>query len=238
MITGASTGIGALTAIELANKNKIVIHYNSSIDEANEIAAVVQEKGGDPYLLQANLAEDAGCIKVVNFIEQVFGRLDVLVNNAGGLDELHSADKITWDLLNNIFSLNAFSVMRLSSLCVPFLHQGNNACIINITSVSMRTGAPTATVYAAAKASIDSFTRGLARELAPKIRVNAIAPGYINTPFHDDLTSIEQLKSIVDMTPLQKMGEPKHISSGVRFLIDNDFMTGETIDINGGLFMQ
>ena len=128
--------------------------------------------------------------------------------------------------------------MRLTSLCIPLLHEGISPCIVNITSVSMRTGAPTATIYAAAKAAIDSFTKGLARELAPKIRVNAVAPGYINTPFHDDLTSDEDFETIAESTPLKRIGATNHITSAIKLLIENDFMTGETIDINGGLYMR
>lgn len=237
-ITGASTGIGALTAIDLACNNQVVVHYHSSRDEAEKTAATIRERGGIPHLLQADLATDEGCIKAACFIEKEFGKLDILINNAGGLDKLHAATEITWSLLHSIFALNAFSTMRLTSLCIPLLQKSDAACIVNVTSVSLRTGAPTATIYAAAKAAIDSFTRGLAAELAPQIRVNAIAPGYINTPFHDDLTSAATLKDIANRTPLKMLGESHHISSGIQFLIENDFITGETIDINGGLFMR
>lgn len=238
LVTGSSTGIGALTAIDIAQNKQVIIHYLSSKDSAEKTAAAVKEQGGTPHLIQADLTTDAGCNKVANFIDKTFGKLDILINNAGGLDNLHSASEITWDFLEKVFSLNTFSVMRLTSLCVPLLRKGNSSCVVNITSVSMRTGAPNATVYAAAKAAIDSFTRGLALELAPAIRVNAIAPGYINTPFHDDLTSEQDLQNIASISPLKMIGNPKHISLAVKFLIENDFMTGETIDVNGGLYMR
>ncbi|MGQ3891424.1 SDR family NAD(P)-dependent oxidoreductase [Legionella sp. CNM-4043-24] len=238
LITGSSTGIGALTATDLSQDNQIIIQYFSSRDSAEEVAADVEKNGGIPYLIKADLASEEGCQQLASFIENQFGKLDILINNAGGLDERHSASEITWPLLEKIFHLNAFSTMYLTSLCIPLLHRSMSPCIVNITSVSMRTGAPTATVYAAAKAAIDSFTRGLAHELAPKIRVNAIAPGYINTPFHHGLTSEEELKSIAAMTPLSMIGEPRHITSAIKLLIENDFITGETIDVNGGLFMR
>jgi len=238
LITGASTGIGSLTANELAKDNQIIIHYNSSQANAEKTASSVREMGGTPYLVQSDLSNDLGCIKVASFIKNNFDKLDILINNAGRLDVKHSATEITWSLIESIFSINTFSVLRLTSLCLPLLEKAESSCIINITSVSLRTGAPTATVYAAAKAAIDSFTRGLATELAPRIRVNAVAPGYIDTPFHEGLTSVEELESIKKTTPLQMIGKPEHITSTINFLINNSFMTGETIDVNGGLFMR
>jgi 3-oxoacyl-[acyl-carrier protein] reductase len=107
-----------------------------------------------------------------------------------------------------------------------------------MSSVAMRHGAPTATVYGASKAAVDSFTRGIAKELAPQIRVNAVAPGVILTPFHDKVTAPEKLEEFRKNNPLQKNGEAIHIAMAVKFLIDNDFINGETIDINGGLFMR
>ena len=102
----------------------------------------------------------------------------------------------------------------------------------------MRFGAPSATLYAASKSAIDSYTRGAARELAPKIRVNAIAPGVILTPFHERYSTAERLEAMRSNTPLGEHGESEHIASAVRFLIENTFITGETIDINGGMFMR
>jgi 3-oxoacyl-[acyl-carrier protein] reductase len=109
---------------------------------------------------------------------------------------------------------------------------------VNISSIAIRTGAPTATVYGAAKGAIDVFTRGLARELAPAIRVNAVAPGVIQTPFHDKVSTPQFMESSRQNTPLQHLGEAIHIARAIRFLIENDFVTGETLDVNGGLFMR
>lgn len=238
LITGSSTGIGALAANDLAQNNQLIIHYRSSKEEAEITARTVKQRGGIPFLFQADLATDEGCIILAKFIEDNFNKLDVLVNNAGGLGSRHSASEITWSLLEKIFALNTFSVMRLSSLCTALLQKSNSPCIVNITSLAMRTGAPSATVYGAAKAAIDAFTRGFAKELAPKIRVNAIAPGFIKTPFHQGKTTEEQLNNMADLAALKKLGEPSHISMAIKFLIENEFMTGETIDINGGLHMR
>ena len=128
--------------------------------------------------------------------------------------------------------------MMLTSLCIPLLEKGHKPNIINITSLAVRHGAPTATSYGAAKAAIDAFTRGAAKELAPTIRVNAIAPGVIITPFHDKVSTPEQLEMWLDMIPLKIHGEARDIARAVEFIINTDFMTGETIDINGGHFMR
>jgi len=110
--------------------------------------------------------------------------------------------------------------------------------IINISSIAMRHGAPSATIYGACKGAIDSFTRGLANELAPKIRVNAVAPGVIDTPFHKKVSTPEKMKKFKEITPIKRIGEAIHIAKTIKFLIENDFITGETIDVNGGLFMR
>jgi 3-oxoacyl-[acyl-carrier protein] reductase len=128
--------------------------------------------------------------------------------------------------------------MMVTSLFIPLLEKGDDPNIINISSVAMRHGGPTATAYAASKAALDSFTRGAAKELAPAIRVNAVAPGVIITPFHDNVSTPEQLEAWRKGNPLGKNGDPIHIAQTIRFIMDNNFLNGETIDVNGGLFMR
>ena len=238
VITGASTGIGASTALELAAGNELFIHYNASQEAAQQVAAAVQERGGTAHLVQADVMTEQGCEALFNAVAEKTTVLDVLVNNAGGLIERHTVKEMNWSLMERIFALNTFSTMMLTRLFVPMLEKGKHPSIVNMTSVAMRFGAPTATLYAASKSAIDSYTRGAARELAPAIRVNAIAPGVILTPFHDRYTTPDRLEAMRSNTPLEHHGESKHIATAVRFLVENTFMTGETIDINGGLFMR
>ena len=238
LITGASTGIGAETARHLAKKNEIFIHYNASKEAAANVAADVVRLDGKAYLLQADLSTEAGCKELVSIISEKRDKLDVMVNNAGGLIKRQSVREYEWQLMEEIFALNTFSAMMLTSLCIPLLKKGNDPSIVNISSVAMRTGAPTATIYGASKAALDSFTRGIAKELAPAIRVNAVAPGVIITPFHDNVSSPEQLEAWREGNPLKKNGEPIHISQAIKFIIDNNFVNGETIDVNGGLYMR
>ncbi len=238
LITGASTGLGAETARLLAPDNDLFLHYNTSEKEARQVAEEVVQRGGRALLFQANLTTESGCRDLVQAVSQKTDKLDVLFNNAGGLIRRTAARDCEWSLMQEVFALNTFSTMMMTSLSVPLLEKGENPCIINNTSLATRHGAPTATIYGAAKGSINVFTMGAAKELAPKIRVNAVAPGVILTPFHDKVTSAEQLELWQENTPLKRHGQALHIAAAVKFLIENDFITGETIDINGGLFMR
>ncbi len=238
LITGASTGIGAATALELAAGNELFLHYHRSQAETEAVAQTVAEQGGTAHLIQADLSKESGCRRVAEAVAARTDTLDVLVNNAGSLVQRHQIESLEWDLIAQIFSLNTFSAMLMTRLCLPLLKQGTAPCIINITSIAARSGAPTATVYGAAKGALDSFTRGAARELAPHIRVNAVAPGVILTPFHDRFSTQEFLDRIEGSTPVGRHGASEEIARGIAFLIENEFTTGETLDINGGLFMR
>jgi 3-oxoacyl-[acyl-carrier protein] reductase len=238
VITGASTGIGAETAHMLAEGNNIFIHYNTSREAAKQTAAEVQERGGTAHLVQADLFGEAGCDALYSEVAVMTNRIDVLVNNAGGLVQRQAVGKLEWSLIERVFSLNTFSTMLLTSLFLPLLEKGTDPCIVNITSIVARHGDPGATIYEAAKGAIDSFTRGAAAELAPKIRVNAVAPGVIDTPFRERYTTPENMETFRKNTPVARIGRPTDVAKTVRFLIDNNFITGETIDVNGGLFMH
>jgi 3-oxoacyl-[acyl-carrier protein] reductase len=238
LITGASTGIGAATAKMLAEGNDIIVHFHSSRSAADGVAAAVRDAGGTAHLVRGDLATEAGCREVADFASRQCDSLDVLVNNAGGLIRRQEAAGLSWQLMQDTFALNAFSAMLMSSLCLPLLQKGNHPCIVNMTSIAARHGAPTATIYGACKGALDSFTRGLAKELAPTIRVNAVAPGVIETPFHDKVSTPEKMAQFRAATPLQRNGKAEDVANAVAFLIDNLFMTGETLDVNGGLFMR
>ncbi len=237
LITGASTGIGAVTARHLAPGNTLILHHNST---AISTAAFNAKDAGAVavHTARADLMTEEGCRRLMDTVCGFTGKLDVLINNAGALLERHSVSTLRWDLMERIFALNTFSAMLLTRLCIPLLRKGANPSIVNLTSIAARHGAPTATIYGAAKGALDSFTRGAASELAPDIRVNAVAPGVIVTPFHDKFTTAERMREIEANTPLGYNGAPEHIATAITFLVDNAFTTGETIDVNGGLFMR
>lgn len=238
LITGASTGIGAETAKLLAKDNLIIVHYNSSVDKAEKVAESVKEAGGKALLVQADLSTEAGCSALMDFVEKEVDHLDLLVNSAGGMVQRMPADDVSWSVMEKIFALNVYSALMVTSRAIPLLKKGTDPSVVNLSSVAQRHGAPTATSYGAAKSAIDSFTRGAAKELAPHIRVNAVAPGVILTPFHDNVSSAEKLEQFRLSCPLQRNGEAHHIASTIKFLMENDFITGETIDVNGGIFMR
>ncbi len=236
LITGASTGIGAATARYLAKGNTLILHHHQSPIEP--VVEEVEHLGGTAYTSRADLMSEAGCHDLMKDVYRITTHLDVFINNAGSLLQRHGVEEVTWSIMERIFSLNTFSAILLTKLCVPLLRKGESSSIVNMTSIAMRHGAPTATVYGAAKAAMDSFTRGAARELAPQIRVNAVAPGVILTPFHDRYSTEEKLAGIAKDTPVGFNGESDQIAQAVEFLINNPFITGETIDVNGGLFMR
>ena len=238
LITGASTGLGTATARLLAPQNKIVVHYNSSKESAEKVAKDVEENGGEAFLIQEDLTSEEACIRLVKKAANKYSKLDILINNAGGLIRRQAAQELEWKLMIETFSLNTFSTMKISSLCIPLLKKGEDPNIVNVSSVAMRHGAPSAIIYGACKGAVDSFTRGLANELVPGIRVNAVAPGVIDTPFHKKVSTPEKMEKFKEITPIKRIGEAIHIAKTVKFLIENDFITGETIDVNGGLFMR
>ena len=237
LVTGGGVGIGGATARALAPDSRLLIHYNRSRDAAEALAQSLAGTAVEVHVVQADLTTDRGCEELYEAARTYLGALDVLVNNAGGMIERQSVGELTWQHLVDTFGLNTFSTMRLTSLCRNLLESGDRACVVNVTSIAMRHGAPSATAYGAAKAAIDAFTRGAAKELAP-IRVNAVAPGMIDTAFHDRVTSEAMLRGFVEATPLKSLGSPEMVADTVKFVIENEFMTGETIDCNGGLFMR
>ena len=126
----------------------------------------------------------------------------------------------------------------VTSLCLPLLRRAAAPLVVFITSVAARHGAPSATIYSASKGALDSLTRGLSAELAPDIRVNAVAPGVIETPFHDKVSTPERMKQFAEKAALRRNGRAEHIAKTIRFVVENDFMTGETIDVDGGIHMR
>nr|WP_319486335.1 SDR family oxidoreductase [uncultured Cohaesibacter sp.] len=238
LITGASTGIGAETARMLAAGNELFLVYNQSVEKARKLEQELKELGATTHMLQCDITSEIACIDLFNQIGELTDSLDVLVNNAGGLVRRQAADALEWQLMQEVFALNVFSLMKITSLAIPLLRKGVNPNIVNTTSVVVRHGGPTATIYGAAKGAVDTFTRGLCKELAPVIRANSVCPGVIDTPFHEKVSTPDQMKAWAEGNPLKRNGYPKHIALAIKFLIEDDFVNGESIDVNGGLTIR
>lgn len=238
LIIGASKGIGAATARLLAPENEIFINYHSSDSDAQNVKSDVESNGGVAHLVKFDISSEKGCRDLFQAVSDQTDRLDVLYNNAGSLIKRQLVGELEWSFMVKTFSLNTFATMLLCSLFLPLLEKAENPCIINTTTVGIRRGAPTASVYGASKGAIDAFTRAIASELAPKIRVNAVSPGVIRTAFHDKISTPEHFETWRNNTPLKRNGEAIHIAKAVKFIIDNDFLCGETIDVNGGEYMR
>jgi 3-oxoacyl-[acyl-carrier protein] reductase len=238
IVTGASTGIGSAIAIALAGAGAdVAIHYGSSRKEAEETARAVESKGRRAVLVQADFRDPAAAGGAVEAAVRELGEpIDILVNNAGSLVGRSAVEKMDAELWDDVIALNLSSVFFATKAAVPHLSQG--ARIVNVSSVSARHGGgPGAFAYAAAKGGVMSLTRGLAKELAPRnIRVNAIAPGVIETPFHDKFSTPELLESFRKGIPLGRLGTAEECAGAVLYLVSPlaSYVTGQSIDVNGG----
>ena len=248
LVTGSSTGIGAAVAIAFARAGmKVAVHYNASREPAEKVLAEVEAAGAKAILLSDDVRKSAACTGLVEATVKAFGRLDVLVNNAGSVVARVPAEDATDDLYDEIMDLNARSVFACSRAAVrAFLAAGSGGKatgnIISTTSVAARNGGGVGSIlYAGAKGFVSSYTRGLAKEMAPTgIRVNAVAPGIIRTPLHDRLTKPEAYKAMVEATPMRRDGTSEECAGTYIYLASDtlsSFVTGQVIEVNGGILM-
>jgi 3-oxoacyl-[acyl-carrier protein] reductase len=243
LITGSSTGIGAAAALAFgANGAKVAVHYNSSKAEAEKVAAGIQQAGGKAILLQGDVTRSAACKELVEKTVQSFGRIDVLINNVGGLIQRVPVEQITDELFDQVLHLNVRSTLACITAAVAHMRKQGGGNIINLTSVAARHGGgPGASLYAGSKGFISTVTRGLAKELVKdNIRVNAVAPGVIYTPFHDRYSTPQVLESFRATIPMNRIGTPDECAGAFLYLASNQlssYVTGQIIEVNGGQYM-
>jgi len=242
LVTGASRGIGAATAIALAGDGvgRILVHYNHYREGAAQTLAAVRKAGAEGELIQADLGKISG---IHSFLEQLKARgpkVDILVNNAGSLVKRAGLTEFTEDLYDEVMNLNVKSAYFIAQAVVPHMIRQSSGIIINVSSIAARNGGgPGATVYAAAKAAISCITKGMAKELAPKgIRVNAVSPGTVDNYFHQQFSSKEVLDAVVKMTPAGRLSTNEDVADVVLFLCSDAsrYVHGQTVEINGGMF--
>ena len=231
LVTGASKGIGRNIALTLAAEENIVIaNYNSSEEKAMEL----EKENSNITIYKADVSKKDEVKKMVKFVLEKFGKIDVLVNNAG-IYKFNFIQDIEEDEWDNIINTNLKSVFLCSKEVVKqYMINAKQGCIINISSVDGLVGAACEIHYCASKAGIDGITKGLAKELGPSnIRVNSIAPGAMKTDMNKDITE-ENWKIVESETPMGKIGKPEDISKCIKWLIEDEFTTGQVISINGG----
>ena len=239
VVTGASKGIGAAIAKHLADEGaSVVVNYASSKEGAERVVAEIVAKGGKAVAVQANVANQADIQRLFAQTKAAFGRLDVLVNNAG-VYEFAPIEAVTAEHIHKQFDLNVVGLILTTQEAVK--HFGaDGGSIVNISSVVSTFAPPNASVYSATKAAVDAVTRSLAKELGPrKIRVNAINPGTVETEGFRaaGIAESDMRRQIEASTPLGRIGQPQDIAPAAVYLASSDsaWVTGETLYISGGL---
>lgn len=235
VITGASNGIGEGIVRYLSKYDyNIVLNYNTSKDKALKIQNEIFEKFGKQIeIFKADISKRKEVKELVEFCIEKFKRIDVLINNAG-ISQIKPFTDITDEDWNNIIQVNLTSAFYTSQECLRYMIKEKNGCIINISSIWGKTGASCEVHYSVSKAGLDGLTKSLAKELGTSnIRVNGIAPGIIDTRMNNDLTK-EDIESIKEEIPLEKIGNVVDIAKCVKWLIEDEYTTGQIIGINGG----
>ncbi|MCZ8333739.1 MAG: SDR family oxidoreductase [Rhodobacteraceae bacterium] len=243
LITGASTGIGAALARAFAAQGaRVGLHYNASEDAAKAVAYEISAAGGEAVLIRADVSTGAGAKAAVEGALAAFGRLDGLVNNAGGMVRRVPYADVSERDYDEIMDLNARSVVVASQAAVAPLKAAGGGFIINTTSVAARNGASGgAGLYGSSKAFVHNVTRGMAKELIPfGIRVNAVAPGVITTPFHERYSTEAQLQAQLATIPAGRLGVAEDCVGAYLFLACaslSGYIVGQVIEVNGGQLM-
>ena len=234
VITGGSRGIGAEIVKNLAQAgHTIILNYNKSEQCAKNVENELKKQGCNVDIFKADVSRVDEAIKLINFAIEKYGRIDVLINNAG-ISQSKLFTEITDDDWLNMMNNNLNSAFYCSREAVKNMIHNKQGLIVNISSIWGVTGASMEVHYSTAKAGLIGFTKALAKELGPSnIRVNAIAPGIINTDMNKEYSE-QDLEEIKKEIPLGKIGSTASIAKCVKWLIEDDYTTGEVISINGG----
>lgn len=246
IVTGSATGVGAACALRLAAKgSRVVVNYTKSRREAEETVEAARARGAEAILVQADVSEDADCRRLVGAALEKWGRLDVLVNNAGATKFVghRDLDGLTAEDFQRIYAVNVIGPYQMMRAAEPALRAAGDAAVINISSLAGVMGLGSSIAYAASKGALNTMTLSLARVLAPEIRVNAICPGLIEGRWLREGMgdkAYEALKqNALRNTPLAKVAEPDDIAEVALWLIEGAaLVTGETVMVDGGMHLS
>jgi 3-oxoacyl-[acyl-carrier protein] reductase len=240
VVTGASKGIGAAIAERLGKEGaSIIVNYASSAAQAEAVVKKIQAAGGKAKAVRADVSKREEAKKLIAAAVSEFGRLDILVNNAGTYEFIPLAD-VTEEHFDHTFNLDVKGVLFTTQAAANAFGE-NGGSVVNMSSLASVAAAATASVYSAAKAAVDSFTRTLGAELGPKkIRVNSVLPGPVETEGTANMKNFEQFRDLmIPRTPLGRVGTPIDIANVVAFLVSDDatWITGQMIQAAGGLIL-
>lgn len=242
LITGASTGIGAALARAFAKQGSMVgLHYNSSTEAAQSVAKEIESAGGSVFVVKGDATKSDEMRRVVDETARTFGRLDGLINNAGGMVARVLYENMTDEHYDAVMDLNARSVLAASHAALPHLRK-QGGFIIHTSSVAARTGGTAGSgPYGSSKAFVEAVGKGMALEFGKfGIRVNSVAPGYIATPFQDRYALPGQSDQVAKAVPLGRVGTAEDCVGTYLFLASESlsgYITGQMIDVNGGQLM-
>lgn len=234
LITGSSRGIGRQIALTLAKEGHIIIaNYNKSEEQAKNLKQEALDNNFQIDIYQADVSSRNEVKKMIAFAINKYKKIDVLINNAG-VSSFNLFTNITDNEWNHIINTNLYSAFCVTQEVLPYMIHEKNGCIVNISSIWGLVGSSCESLYAISKAGLDAMTKSLSKELGPSnIRVNSIAPGFIDTDMNKNLSQ-NTVDSIKEEIPLGKIGSSSDIAKCVKWLIEDDFTTGQIISINGG----
>jgi 3-oxoacyl-[acyl-carrier protein] reductase len=243
LVTGGSSGIGAATANLMAsNGARVAVNFHRNKEGAEATRDEIVAGGGSAIVVQADVAQASEVASLVKQTEEELGPIDILVNNAGSLIERLRILELTEERWDEVIDLNLKSAFLCCRAVAASMMQRKSGAIINVSSIAGRNGGALGSIhYSTAKGGIITFTKGLAKELAPfGIRVNAVSPGVIDTRYHEQFSTPEMMKGYVAGIPLGRVGTAQEVASVICFLGSSasSYLAGETIEINGGMFMD
>ncbi len=243
LVTGASSGIGRATA-ELFGRcgASVALTYHKNGAGAEAGVTEITSGGSKAIALQVDVTKDGEIARMVSDVATALGPVDILVNNAGSLVERLKTLELTEARWDEVMNLNSTSAFFAAKAVIPKMLEKGSGVIVNVTSIAGRNGgAPGSIHYSSAKAALLTMTKGLAKEFANQgIRVNAVSPGVIDTPYHDTFTTSETMDNLRKAIPMGREGRPDEVASVIAFLASDaaSYLCGETIEINGGLLMD
>lgn len=238
LVTGASRGIGAAIATHLASQGAVVFGTATSEKGAASISAYLSENKFNGQGLVLDVCDESSVQAAINFVQAKAGSIELLINNAG-ITRDNLMMRMKDDEWNDVINTNLSSVFRLTKACLRPMIKARFGRIVNITSIVGCTGNPGQVNYSAAKAGVIAMTKSLGQEIATRgVTVNAVAPGFIDTDMTRSLPE-GQKEALLKIIPMQRLGQPEDIASAVGFLCSDmaSYMTGQTLHVNGGMFM-